>query len=54
MKDILNFYGVALQAGLSAVSFHGSAPLRHKKDAASIPNADTKFPENQIHKKSRN
>jgi len=33
-------FGRCLSAGLSAVSFHGSAALRHKKDAASIPNAN--------------
>jgi len=37
-------FGRCLSAGLSAVSFHGFRPdasgLRHKKDAASIPNAN--------------
>lgn len=33
-------FGRCLSAGLSAVSFHGSAALRHKKDAAFIPNAN--------------
>jgi len=38
MKDILNFYGVALQAGLSAISFlHICIEIRNKKQQKRMP-----------------